>query len=136
MAFYSDFRIFPFFYKMLFSIRVRRGYPSPSVFFCIPPLLNFFSGVELKLCLLSENVNILLKWRLFVEIQDIFMLALFYLENLMKDFQYKMLFSIRVRGGTPTLSVFLYTSPFQFIFWSCTKIVSSVRSENIKIWKY
>ena len=42
------------------------------------------------------------------------MLTLFYLENLMGDFQYKMWFSIRVRGGTPILSVFLYTSPFQF----------------------
>ena len=29
-----------------------------------------------------------------------FMLALFYLENLMGDFQYKMWFPIRVRGAT------------------------------------
>ena len=56
-----------------------------------------------------------------------FMLALVYLENLMGDIQYKMWFSIRVREGTPTLSVFLYTSPFQFFFCSWTKIVSSVR---------
>ena len=35
--------------------------PLKSVFFCTPPLSNFFSGVELKLCLLSENVKILLK---------------------------------------------------------------------------
>ena len=33
------------------------------------------------------------------------------------DFQYKMLFSIRMRGGMPTLNVSLYTSPFQFFFW-------------------
>ena len=35
------------------------------------------------------------------------------------DFQYKMLFSIRMKGGMPTLNVSLYTSPFQFFFfWS------------------
>ena len=34
------------------------------------------------------------------------------------DFQYKMSFSIRMRGGTPTLSVSLYTFPYQFFFWS------------------
>ena len=32
------------------------------------------------------------------------------------DYQHKMLFSIRMRGGTPTFSVSLYTSPFQFFF--------------------
>ena len=30
------------------------------------------------------------------------------------DFLYKMLFSIRMRKGTPTLNVSLYTTPFQF----------------------
>ena len=49
-------------YKMWFSIRVREGIPLPSVFFCTPPLFNCFSGVVLKLCLLSENINILHKW--------------------------------------------------------------------------
>ena len=37
------------------------------VFFCTPPLFNFFL-VELRLCLLLENVKILLKWSLFAEI--------------------------------------------------------------------
>ena len=32
------------------------------------------------------------------------------------DFQYKMSFSIRMRGGTPTISISLFTSPFQFVF--------------------
>ena len=49
-------------YKMWFSIRVREGIPHPQCFFCTPPLFIFFSAVELKLCLLSENVKILLKW--------------------------------------------------------------------------
>ena len=40
-------------YKMWFSIRVREGMHLP---------FSFLSGVELKLCLLSENVQILLQW--------------------------------------------------------------------------
>ena len=63
-----------------------------------------------------------------------FMLALVYLENVMGDIQYKMWFSIRVRGGTPspsTLSDFLYTSPFQLFSGVELKlIVSSVRKCN------
>ena len=46
-----------------------------------------------------------------------FLLALFYLENLMGDFQYKMLFSVKVRGGNPPpphAQCFLYTSFFIF----------------------
>ena len=49
------------------------------------------------------------------------------------DFQYKMLFSIRMRGGTPTLSVFLYTSSFQFIKNTQVTIfhvVKQIKSKN------
>ena len=57
-----------------------------------------------------------------------FMLALVYLENLMGDIQYKMWFSIRVRGGTlPPPSVFSVYLPFSIVFCSWTQIVSSVR---------
>ena len=49
-------------YKMWFSIRVREGIPLPSEFFCMPPLFNCFSAVELKVCLLSENIKFFLKW--------------------------------------------------------------------------
>ena len=53
-------------YKMWFSIRVREGIPLPSEFFCMPPLLNCFSAVELKLCLLSENIKFFLKWMFYI----------------------------------------------------------------------
>ena len=57
-----------------------------------------------------------------------FMLALVYLENVMGDMQYKMWFSIRVRGGTlchpQCFSVHL---PFSILFWIWIEIVSSVR---------
>ena len=48
-------------YKMWFSIRVRGGTSPPQCFSVHLPF-SIFSGVELKLCFLSENVNILLKW--------------------------------------------------------------------------
>ena len=48
-------------YKVWFSIRVREGMPHPQCFSVHLPFL-FFSGLELKLYLLSENVNILFKW--------------------------------------------------------------------------
>ena len=48
-------------YKMWFSIRVREGIPHPQCFSLHLPF-SFLSGVELKFCLLSENVKILLKW--------------------------------------------------------------------------
>ena len=48
-------------YKMWFPIRVREGIPHPQCFSVHLPFL-FSSGCELKLYLLSENVNILLKW--------------------------------------------------------------------------
>ena len=61
-----------------------------------------------------------------------FMLALFYLENLMGDFQYKMWLPIRVREGMPHSSVFLYTFFLYFIFLNWTEIVSFVRKcENL-----
>ena len=57
-----------------------------------------------------------------------FMLALVYLENVMGDMQYKMWFSIRVRGGIPPHpQCFSVHLPFSIFFWSWTKIVSSVR---------
>ena len=47
-------------YKMWFSIRVRGGpTPHPQCFSVHLPF-SIFSGVELKLCFLLENVNILL----------------------------------------------------------------------------
>ena len=43
-----------------------------------------------------------------------FMLALFYLENLMGDFQYKMEFSIKVKGDTAHLQCFSVYLPCHF----------------------
>ena len=80
--------------------------PTLSVFLYTSPF-QFFFWVELKLCFLSENVNILLKNYLQ---RWCFMLALFYLENVMGDIQYKIWFSITVRGVPPT-SVFFCTPP-------------------------
>ena len=45
-----------------------------------------------------------------------FMLALVYLENVMGDFQYKMWFSIRVRGGTPDPQCFSVHLHFSIFF--------------------
>ena len=56
-----------------------------------------------------------------------FMLAIFYLENLMDDVQYKMWFSIRVRGGTPDPQCFSVHLLFSIFFYSWTKIVFSIR---------
>ena len=61
-----------------------------------------------------------------------FMLALVYLENLMGDIQYKMWFSIRVRGGTlPHPQYFSVHLPF--LFSSRFKLKFYLLSENIKI---
>ena len=49
-------------FQYLYVLSEREGVPPPSVFLCIPPLFNFFSGIELELCLLSECVKILIKW--------------------------------------------------------------------------
>ena len=111
-------------YKMWFSIRVRGGtLPHPQN--CTPPFFNYFSGTKIVFSVrkckhLAEMVIIC---------RDIgcFMLALFYLENLMGDFQYKMWFSIRVREGTPPPSVFSCTPFFIFFFLNWTEIVSFVR---------
>ena len=59
------------------------------------------------------------------------MLALVYLENLMGDIQYKIWFSITVRGVPPALSVFLYTSPFQL--FSGVELKLCLLSENVEI---
>ena len=48
-------------YKMWFPIRDGEGIPHPQCFSVHLPFL-FSSGFELKLYLLSENVNIFLKW--------------------------------------------------------------------------
>ena len=49
-------------YKMWFSIRVGVGpTPHPQCFSVHLPF-SFLSGVELKFCLLSENLTILLQW--------------------------------------------------------------------------
>ena len=78
-------------YKMWFSIRVRERYPPPpSVFFCTPPLFNS------SLCSWFEIVSFVRKCKnlasMVIISRDIrcFMLALFYIENVMSDFQYKM----------------------------------------------
>ena len=125
VLFYLENLMGDFQYKTWFSIRVR-GYPQPSVFSVYLPFSIFSSGVELKLCLLLENVNILLKWWLFVEIEDI--LCWYYFTqkiwwvifNIKHDF-------LSEWGGTPNPQCFLYTFLFQYFFWTWTKIVSSIR---------
>ena len=50
-------------YKMWFSIRVRGGtLCHPQCFSVHLPFSILLSVVDLKLCLLSESVKILLKW--------------------------------------------------------------------------
>ena len=101
-----------------------------------PPTLSVFlytSPFQFSLCSWFEIVSFVRKCKnlasMLIICRDIrcFMLALFYLENLMGDFQYKMWFSIRVREGMPTFSVFLYTFFLYFIFLNWTEIVSFVR---------
>ena len=58
--FYLENLMADFQYKMWFSIRVRGATPDPQCFSVHLPFSNF-SGIELKLCFLLENVNILLK---------------------------------------------------------------------------
>ena len=59
------------------------------------------------------------------------MLALFYLENLMGDIQYKMWFPIRVREGTPHHQCFSVHLPFSFL--SGVELKFYLLSENVKI---
>ena len=47
-------------HKMSFSIRMRGVPPTLNVSLYTSPF-QFFSGVELELCLLSENANIFVK---------------------------------------------------------------------------
>ena len=56
------------------------------------------------------------------------MLALVYLENLMGDIQYKMWFSIRVRGGTLPQN-FSVCLPFSIVF-SAVELELCLLSEN------
>ena len=49
-------------YKVWFPIRVRGGTLHHPQCFSVYLPFSIFTGFELKLCLLSENVNILLKW--------------------------------------------------------------------------
>ena len=104
-------------YKMWFSIRVRGGNPTLSVFL-YTSTCQLFSGVELKLIVSSI-------WKckhldsMVIICRDIgcFMLALVYLENLMGDIQYKVWFSIRVRERTlPHLQCFSVYLPFSIFF--------------------
>ena len=60
-----------------------------------------------------------------------FMLALFYLENLMGDMQYKMWFSIRVRGGT-LCHPQCFSVPLPFLFLSRFELKFYLLSENGK----
>ena len=58
--FYLENLMADFQYKMWFPIRVRGATPDPQCFSVHLPF-SIFSGIELKLCFLLENVNILLK---------------------------------------------------------------------------
>ena len=118
-------------YKMWFSIRVREGIPLPSVFFCTPPLFNS------SLCSWFEIVSFVRKCKnlasMLIICRDIrcFMLALFYLENLMGDIQYKMWFSIKVREGMPHPQCFSVHLPF--LFSSELELKLCLQSENVNI---
>ena len=116
--FYLENLMADFQYKMwIFYQSERRYYPlTPAVFFCTPPLFNFFWNW-------TKIVFSIRKCKYFAYIVTIcrdircFMLALVYLENLMGDIQYKMWFSIRVRGGTlPHPQNFSVCLPFSIVF--------------------
>ena len=110
-------------YKIWFSIRVRgRILLHPQNFSVHLPFSIFFWSWTKIVPSVTKCKNLPLVVIISSDV-GCFMLTLFYLENVMGDIQYKIWFSIRVRGGTPTLSVFLYTSPFQFfslqLIWNC-----------------
>ena len=108
---------------MIFYQSERRYPLPPSVFFCTPPLFNS------SLCSWFEIVSFVRKCKNLAEMVIIckdmgcFMLALFYLENLMGDFQYKMWLPIRVREGMPHPQCFSVHLLFIFYFlklnWNC-----------------
>ena len=104
--------------------------PTLSVFLYTSPFHFFF-------CSWTKIVSSVRKCKNFPEMviisRDVgcFMLALFYLENVMGDIQYKIWFSITVRGVPPTLSVFLYPSPFQL--FSGVELKLCLLSENVEI---
>ena len=121
-------------YKMWFSIRERGGTlcTTLSVFLYTSPC-QLCSGVELKLIVTS--IRKCKHLALMVNIcKDIgcFMLALFYLENLIADFQYTMWFSTRVRGGTlhhPQC----FSAYLPFLIFSGFELILCLLSKNVNI---
>ena len=111
-------------YKMWFSIRVRGGtFLHPQCFSVHLPC-SIFPWIWTKSVFSLRKCKHLAYMVIICRDIGCFMLALFYLENVMGDMQYKMWFSIRVREGTPyPWGVFLYTPPFQFLSlqlnWNC-----------------
>ena len=104
-----------------------RSHLPPAVFFCTPPLFIFVWSWTEILSSVSKCKN-LASMVIICNVIGCFMLALFYLENLMGDMQYKMWFSIRVRvGPTSHPQCFSVHPPLFNFFWSWTKIVFSIR---------
>ena len=97
--------------------------PTFRIFLYTSPF-QFFSRVELKLIVSSiRKCKHLAEMVIICNVIGCFMLALFYLENLMADFQYKMWFSIKVREGMPHPQCFPVHLLFIFLFlelnWNC-----------------
>ena len=112
---------------MIFYQSNRRYLPSPSVFSVHLPC-SIFPWIWTKSVFSLRKCKHLAYMVIICRDIGCFMLALFYLENVMGDMQYKMWFSIRVREGTPyPWGVFLYTPLFNSSLCSWTEIVSSVR---------
>ena len=109
----------------------KRRYAPPSLFFCTPPLFIFF-WIWIKIVSSVRKCKHLASMVIICRDIGCFMLALVYLENLMGDMQYKVWFSIRVRGGTlPHPQYFSVHLPF--LFSSRFKLKFYLLSENIKI---
>ena len=109
-------------YKMWFSIRVRERYPLPlGVFFCTPPLFNSSlcsctPPLNLKLCLSVRKCKNLASMVIFSRDIRCFYVGTILHRDLMCDFQYKMWFSVRMRGGIPPLQWFSVHLPFSIFF--------------------
>ena len=117
-------------YKMWFSIRVRERYPPPpSVFLSTSRLFHFFFCSWTKIVFSVRKCKNLPEMVIISSDVGCFMLTLFYLENVMGDIQYKIWFSIRVRGGIlpHSFRIFLYTFFLYFFFLNWIEIVSFVR---------
>ena len=89
---------------MIFYQSERRYPPPPSVFFCTPPLFNS------SLCSWFEIVSFVRKCKnlasmvIICKRYKMLYVGTILLRDVMGDFQYKMWFSIRMRGGmTPIL---------------------------------